>query len=148
MTRNICILVLLMLPLAALLTGCGTKTIDATDYARIKMHEWEGKTNGYCYVDYEQLVGDHLDAFGIKSEDADAVDAAVADTAMRLHVTAEDTEDLKNGDVVMIQWRFEDTEDFREKYHIAFSFQNRQKYQLQSDTDESGYAIMQLIPIE
>ena len=148
MTRNICILALLMLPLAALLTGCGTKTIDATDYARIKMQEWEGKTSGYCYVDYEQIVGDHLDTYGIKAEDVAAVDAAVADTAIRLHVTAENTEDLENGDVVMIQWRFEDAEDFREKYHIAFSFQNRQKYQLQSDTDESGYAIMQLIPIE
>ena len=63
------ILFLALLALAVMLTACGRKTIVVNDYLSLELSGFDQLGIGKGRLDWEQMVKDNMDVFGLKSTD-------------------------------------------------------------------------------
>ena len=57
-----------------LLAGCGRETINLNDYLEVEAEGFDGYGTAEVVVDYNKLVGDHYEAFGLDDDDEDDKD--------------------------------------------------------------------------
>lgn len=115
-----------VLPLAAVLVGCGRVTIDPNDYLEVKFDGMDSVAKAAYSVDYEKMVTDNLKAFGIKSKKDDHdIERAVKKLKKYLGGELDETRNLSNGDKITFKWDDDDINKLEKKYKIKLKVSDK-----------------------
>lgn len=109
---------LVVLPMAALITGCGRATIDANDYLEITIDGYDTVAQASYSIDYDKMIEDNAEAFGL--DDKSEFETLGLEVLMEEHLDGElnKTSELKNGDEVVFKWDDNAASSIEEKYKV------------------------------
>jgi len=108
-----------------LLAGCGTETINLNDYLEVETEGFDGYGTAEVTVDYNKLLGDHYEAFGLDDDDEEDKDFIKVREKLGEYVTlkTDDLTGLKNGDEIEIEWKVKD-DKVKDKYKVKFVYED------------------------
>ncbi|MCR5209597.1 MAG: hypothetical protein K6C99_05265 [Lachnospiraceae bacterium] len=108
-----------------LLAGCGRETINLNEYLEVETEGFDGYGTAEVVVDYNKLVGDHYEAFGLEDNDEEDKDFARVVEKLSEYVTVktEDLTGLGNGDEIEVKWKVKD-EKVQEKYKVKLTYED------------------------
>lgn len=118
------LLILALLIVAVMLTACGRKTIVVNDYLSVKFSGTDHMGTAESSLDWEQLVKDNMDVFGLNSFEDPGFQAVIQrlDEALRGNLDLQDN--LSNGDQITYHWSDDDL-DVLEEYNANFVMEDK-----------------------
>lgn len=109
-----------VLPLAAVLVGCGRTTINANDYLDISVDGYDTVGTASYSIDYDKMIKDNMEAFGLdKNSEMEAIGVEML---MEEHLDGklDKKSELKNGDKVTFKWNDSAADAIEQKYKVKF----------------------------
>ena len=108
-----------------LLAGCGRETINLNDYLEVEAEGFDGYGTAEVVVDYNKLVGDHYEAFGLDDDDEDDKDfvKVVEKLSEYITVKTDDLTGLENGDEIEVKWKVKD-DKIKDKYKVKLEYED------------------------
>ncbi len=110
---------------AVMFTGCGAKKINLNDYLDINYSGYDTVGVATAEFDYEKMIKENSEAFGIKGEPSEmeilnvelALDGVIDGSLSK-------STELSNGDSISYVWDVSMTDKISEKYDVEFSFED------------------------
>ena len=109
---------LAVLPMAALITGCGRASINANDYLEVNIDGYDTVAQASYSIDYEKMIEDNAEAFGIDEKSGSEMLGLEMLMEEHLDGKLDKTSELKNGDEVVFKWDDNAAASIEEKYKV------------------------------
>ena len=109
---------LAVLPMAALITGCGRASINANDYLEVNIDGYDTAAQASYSIDYEKMIEDNAEAFGIDEKSGSEMLGLEMLMEEHLDGKLDKTSELKNGDEVVFKWDDNAAASIEEKYKV------------------------------
>ena len=109
---------LAVLPMAALITGCGRASINANDYLEVNIDGYDTAAQASYSIDYEKMIEDNAEAFGIDEKSGSEMLGLEMLMEEHLDGKLDKTSEIKNGDEVVFKWDDNAAASIEEKYKV------------------------------
>lgn len=123
--KKLTLLILALLALAVMLTACGRKTIVVNDYLSLELSGFDQLGIGKGRLDWEQMVKDNMDVFGLKSTDDPEMLSVLLRLDKALRGELDQKYNLSNGDQVTYHWDTSKLDVLEEKYNAKFILEDK-----------------------
>lgn len=99
-------------------SGKKAKVLDISNYAKISEYGANGKGTITYTIDYDSLVGENLEFFGLLSEDILSAENIKTDLKNYISLSVDKEDSLANGDEIKISWNITNADNFKDKYNV------------------------------
>lgn len=108
-----------------MLTACGRKTIVVNDYLSLELSGFDQLGIGKGRLDWEQMVKDNMDVFGLKSTDDPEMLSVLLRLDKALRGELDQKYNLSNGEQVTYHWDTSKLDVLEEKYNATFVLEDK-----------------------
>ena len=112
--------------LALALTGCGSKTVNISDYVTVEYEGYDTVGKAVYTVDFDTMIEENLKAFDLDEDSSKkAVEKVKSRLAEDIKGELDKTSNLSNGDEITFEWDDIDVEDIEEDFSVKITFEDK-----------------------